>query len=237
MFSFIIVCITSNIVSRETGCIVLMSIDEKEVKKFLDLLSRINEKVNVSVAINAGMIYLTWSIWLAFVLLLMVIYEILNIEWWVFLILLYVSFIATLVYANILVPRKLSLAKILGVFGARKGVSGRDIEKGNRIVTISWILGFLPLPLLAILYSDFGVSLGIIIGLGIGNTVTYIVLWIYAKTKLLGGLSLSLLFFIMACINILLWRYGSDITWLFTVSILLTLYLLLAFYNLLLAFK
>lgn len=215
-----------------------MSNEREEFRKLLDLLNKINKRMSMIELATYSTIYLGWCIWLSTLMLLLIFINIFKLPDWVFFLYLVPSFILTLIYSNIKLPRMLrfiqELVSIAG-YGERSYV---EIEKKiYRIMYTTWIIGFIPMIILGVIYGELGSSSGLLIALGVGNLTTYLILWFYYKILLRGGVALSTSLLLLAGLNTLLSIIRSGYEWIFAITVILLIYLLFSIYLILLAFR
>ena len=207
-----------------------------DLEELLDLLKRISKRIGSLEYVNFTTIYIGWCIWLSTVMLVGLIINILGVSYWVFLAYLVVSFILAIIYVNVRLPKALRLLRELSTIEGMR--VRRDVDKRvERVTGLVWAASFLFMPVLGILYGNLGVSTGLLLALGTGNLVIYLMLWRYYNIVLRGAIYLTLLLFIFAGLNVLLSMIKPGYEWTFTTISILFVYLLLAMYTLLLAFK
>jgi hypothetical protein len=209
--------------------------EEEEVKELINVLKRISENLLSRYFLISGLIYLGWGIWSILILIAYITIITYNLSWTIYYIILLVSMIITVILVNYKLPQ---MIRSLIIIRSKPRRTTWKTSKYISLIEISgWFIGFTIMYTLGPLWGLLGLAIGLLIALGTGNLFLYIGLWLRSGRVYVGGIILSVSFYVSAIIIAYVSQYNVIDYWLYSISIIILLYLLFAIYNLLLALK
>lgn len=221
-----------------------MSNEREEFRELHELLIKINKRLYTIRFVAYSTTYLGWCIWLTTLILVSIFINILQLPLWVYFAYFIPSLIITIIVSNAKLPSMLmfieELAKstIIREEGSETKLSRiNSVKIVDKLINSIWITGFIIMGILFFLYGDLGGSTGLLIALGLGNLAIYLCFWIFYRIELRGGLILSTLLLVSAGLNTLLSMLKPGYEWFFAITIVILIYLLLALYLIVIAFK
>ncbi|ADM27618.1 hypothetical protein Igag_0792 [Ignisphaera aggregans DSM 17230] len=208
----------------------------EEVRELIEVLKRISDRLGRLLAVRGALEYIAWALWVSSLRFVDIVVEVFDLPRWIYL----TYFAITIIFMVTFVESKLSQTLRLLHELQSLGYTRTRLEVWKRFTRAEmavWSTSFLVMGVLGLLYGDLGFSTGLLIALGVGNLSTYVLLWRFTGVLMRGALYISLLLILLAPINIAFSAIKPGVEWVFTSIAIIFVYLLLALYNILAAFR
>jgi len=208
----------------------------EEVRELVEVLRRISDRLGRLSAVQGALIYIAWALWVSSLMLVLIAVEVLDLPGWIYNAYFATTFVFMAVYAHSRLPRTLRLLHELQSL-ERTRTSPETWRRFARAEATAWGVSFSIMVVLTLLYREPGSSAGLLVALGIGNLSMYLLLWRFTGTLARGAVYLSLLLVLLAPVSAVLTAIDSGVGWVFTSVAIIFVYLLLALYNIMAAFR
>jgi len=208
----------------------------EEVRELVEVLRRISDRLGRLSAVRGAAIYIAWALWVSSLILVLIAVEVLDLPSWIYNAYSAATFVFMIVYTGSMLPRTLRLLHELQSL-ERARASPETWRRLVKAEAAAWGASFSIMFVLALLYREPGSSAGLLVALGIGNLSTYLLLWRFTGTLARGAVYLSLLLVLLAPLSAVLTAIEPEVGWVFTSAAIIFVYLLLALYNIMAAFR
>ncbi len=209
----------------------------KELREFKEALLKVRGSILRAYFVILSFIYLGWAVWLSFIILMMIIWRIFELVETYFMIILVASFIIALIVNNKRLPEVIRITAGLNV-----GENPPSIKKAERLMGLFWLLGFIIYIVIMVVTGAYGLNpclmcIALSLLLATGNLGVFISLERYAGISARYAYLIIVLFMVVLIVPVLFITGNIGLGWLYTGSMLIISYLLLAIYCLISAIR